>query len=224
MSADPRQARLVVELERVRALKQLSGIVDFEALGDPPERYTLTFRGRGIAGISPEKNAEYGDLHRVDLRLPYTFPRRAPDLRWLTPIFHPNISFSGYITLESVGLQWEDDLGLDAICERLWDVARFAYVDEGKSTNLAANSWLGAQTLLHLPIDRRSLRDRAVSTGNNVIRYQRLGNDRVLLPSVPPTEVLYIDENTPIPQLPLPTAPPRRLPTNDDEIFYIGPE
>ena len=73
--------------------------------------------------------------------MPYGYPERPPDIRWLTPILHPNISFSGFLNLAEVGLPWSEDLGLEVVCERLWDVARGSYMNLEKSANYAAKSW-----------------------------------------------------------------------------------
>ena len=125
--------RLSAELEAMRALRKASSILEFEPTGEPPDRYTVVFRGRGISQV--RGTAQFTQVHRVELRLPYAFPQQPPDTRWLTPIFHPNISFSGFISLQDMGLPWEPDLGLDVICERMWDMARLAHMDCETATN-----------------------------------------------------------------------------------------
>ena len=104
--SDPqnRRERLATELEAMRALRKTSSILSFESSGDPPDRYTLTFSGRGICRASSSRSEiEYVDQHRVEIRLPYSYPQRPPDIRWTTPILHPNISFSGFINVKDIG-------------------------------------------------------------------------------------------------------------------------
>ena len=224
MTQQARHERLVAELEAMRALKKASSIFDFEFTGEPPDRYSVTFRGKGISrDTSPQADVEIVELHKIDLRLPYSYPRRPPDIRWITPIFHPNISFSGFINLKDVGLPWDQDLGLDVVCERLWDVARSQYMDLNKATNYSAKNWFDDESTLQLPVDHRLLRDRSAPQGGNVIRYQRRGDQRLSLPSARDVgEVFFIGEDTPTPSLPIRTGPVRRHPLGDDDVLYIG--
>lgn len=225
---DDREQRLVAELESLRALKKTSSIFDFEATGEAPDHYLLIFRGNGIArDTSADADIETVNLHKVEVRLPYSFPKRPPDIRWTTPILHPNVSFSGFINVKDIGLPWTQDLGLDVVCERLWDVARLAYMNLDKASNYSAKNWFEDDCNVELPVDHRALRDTSAPAGSNVIRYQRKGTSgtRVMKPE-PGQEVFYIGEDTPTPELPKPTRrmPIRRPPPNDDDVMYIGDE
>ncbi len=208
----------------MRALKKASTILDFEFTGEPPDRYTISFRGKGVTrDTSPRADVEFVELHRADVRLPFSYPRRPPDIRWVTPILHPNISFSGFINLKDVGLPWDKDLGLDIVCERLWDVARLAFMDLDKATNYAAKNWIEDECRMQLPVDRRPLRDKSAPVGTNVVRYQRRGEGGIALPAAAEAgEILFIGEDTPTPQLPNRLAPTRRRPEHDDDVLYIG--
>ena len=44
----PRSRRLTADAEAMKALKDNSSILEFQAHGEPPERYLLTFRGKGL--------------------------------------------------------------------------------------------------------------------------------------------------------------------------------
>jgi ubiquitin-protein ligase len=227
VTAEQRTERLAAELESMRALKKCSTIVDFEFSGDAPDRYSVIFRGRGISRDSSSRaDVKYEHLHRIDIRLPFSYPQRPPDIRWVTPIFHPNVSFSGFIQLSDLDLPWQAELGLDVICERLWDVARLAFVNLETASNHAAKNWFEGQTSLQLPVDSRSLRDKDAPTGANVIRYERRGERRTAVPETTSStdDVLFIGEDTPTPELPMRAIPPvrRRPPPKDDDILYIG--
>jgi ubiquitin-protein ligase len=235
VSDQTRQERLLAELESMRAVKNVSTILDFEATGQPPDRYTITFRGKGInRGTSSRAETEEVDLHRCDIRMSYSYPERPPDIRWLTPIFHPNISFSGFLDLKDVGLHWEKQLTLDVVCERLWDVARLAYLNLDKATNYSAKNWFETQSELETPVDARTLRDKTAPSGSNVVRYQRRGAGPAKTADAGEGPVMFIGEDTPAPPMPeRPPAPqPRRPPLprpaprrdNDDDVLYIGDE
>ena len=219
MNAERKQ-RLQSDLELIRQLDQESSIFSFESVGDPPDRYTLNFRGRGVQRSSASTTElSILDVHRCDLRLPYSYPQRPPDIRWLTSIFHPNVSFSGFIHLRDLGLPWTPDLTLDIVCERLWDVARLAYVNLEKATNYSAKNHFDGQTQLTLPVDSRSLRDQLATraTNRNVVKYARRGAAQPRK-----EEVFYIGEETPIPDLPRRVVRTPRPFNDDDDILYIG--
>ncbi len=225
---DDRQERLIAELEALRALKKTSSIFDFEATGAAPDRYTIRFRGKGIArDTSSDAEIETIELHTVELRLPYSYPERSPDIRWTTAIFHPNVSYSGFINVKDIGLPWEKDLGLDVLCERLWDVARLAYMNLDNAANFSAKNWFEDECQIQLPVDPRPLRDKNAPAGSNVIRYQRKGTGgETLLEPRPGQDVFFIGEDTPTPELPKPARrmPVRRPPPDDEDVIYIGDE
>jgi ubiquitin-protein ligase len=221
--SETRLERLTAEWESLRTLATRSNVFEVQAHGDPPDRYTVEFHGRGLCRDARGEIA-FRDSHSVDIRLPYAFPQSPPDIRWLTPIFHPNVSYSGFINISDVGLNWDPDLGLDVLCERLWDVARVAFLDLEGASNYAAKNWFSSDETLRLPLDARPLRDKAAPEGVNIIRYERrdgkppeVGNRTTI------GEVLYIGEDTPVPELPLPGRPPiRRRGGRGDDILYIG--
>lgn len=225
MTREKRQDRLAAELECLRALKKTSTIFDFESVGETPDRYTIIFRGKGIAqDTSSEADVQFVDLHRIELRLPYSFPQRPPDIRWTTPLLHPNVSFSGFINVKDIGLPWEKDLGLDVVCERLWDVARLAHMNLDNAANYSAKNWFEDECDMQLPVDPRPLRDKTAPAGSNVIRYERKAARGVKLPDAAPAkDVFFIGEDTPTPELPIARRVPlRRPPPLDDDVFYIG--
>lgn len=224
MTGDKRLDRLRSDNETLSTLRDCSSVFGFEGDGDPPDRYAITFHGKGLMrGVSSRAEVQVIDLHRIDLRLPYAYPQVAPDIRWVTPILHPNVSFSGFIHLRDVGLPWDESVTLDAVCERLWDVARMAYVNLDKATNFSAKSWCEKQARFTLPIDPRALRDRMPAAGSNVVRYRRREDRGIEIPRAD-GEVFYIGEDTPTPPWPGRPVPPRRPRAGDDDVFYIGDE
>ena len=159
------------------------------------------------------------EVHDCEIRLPYSYPERGPDIRWLTPIFHPNISFSGFVNLRAIGLPWQPTMTLDIVCERLWDIARLAYIDLQTASNFAAKNWFSEQHELSLPLDLRPVRDQLGQSSENIIYYERRGDRSITLP-VKEADVLYIGEDTPVPETPRRIPPSRDV--DDEDVFYIG--
>jgi ubiquitin-protein ligase len=214
-----RERRLTAEWQTLTALKAESTVFDFQAVGQPPDKYAVTFRGCGLRRESSQPDVGVAELHQAEIRLTLAYPQRPPDLRWLTSLFHPNISFSGFIALRDIGLNWEEGLTLDIVCERLWDVVRLAYYDLQQATNYAAKRWLETECRLSLPLDPRPLRDLSLPSRTNVIRYARRDGTGPALPNSPEPDVLFIGDETPLP--PGPWSEPR-VGEGEDGILYIG--
>lgn len=224
-----RDERLESELQILTKLKESSTVFDFDPFGDPPNRYKVTFRGKGIRrNPDAHDKVETLELHQCDIRLPYGFPERPPDIRWLTPIFHPNVSFSGYVGLADIGITWEKALSLDVVCERLWDVARGAHLNLDSSSNFAAKEWYENDSVLRLPLDHRSIRDKKTPASKNIVQYHRRGESPVR-PIRVEEDVLFIGEDTATPALPPVVSAQEKSDirsgdTEGDDIFYIGDE
>lgn len=195
MSEQSREDRLRAELEGLKSLKRQSSIFDFEYEGDPPEMFTVTFSGKGIVGLANDE-PEFTHSHQVQIQMAYLYPSREPDLKWLTPVFHPNVSNSGFVDMDDIGLVWSRELSVEIICERLWDVIRLAHLDLETSSQIEAKGWYKNRLNLKLPIDARPLRDRAVSTQSNVVQYSRRNpkQRKLEIAQQPEEDILFIDD------------------------------
>jgi hypothetical protein len=95
LSQSPRVRRLIADYELMRELAAQSSLITFEAVdsrGSPaPERYIVTYRCKGIAAIDKLGRPKYSSHHQVEIYLHNQYPQRWPGLKWLTPIWHPNI-------------------------------------------------------------------------------------------------------------------------------------
>jgi hypothetical protein len=222
----PRVRRLKADGDALKLLKENSTIVDFQAFGDPPERYLLTFKGKGLLRKSEADPVEVAEVHRVEIRLGIDYPRSRPDLQWLTSIYHPNISAVGAVCLGGYSTNWVPSLGLAELSEMLWDMVRYANYDPKSAYNYAAGRWSETQTQFDFPLDPRNLRDRMTKTvGDNVIRFSdpnaaKGAPPREAPPIVKPPEedILIIDDNTTParPAVPQFRPAPRPRPADDD--------
>lgn len=95
MALHGRRARLLLEYEKLINLEKRSDLIKIQPVdtieGMPPENYVITFNCRGIAGLNEDKSPQYAEFHQVSMKLSSNFPNQEPYLKWITPIWHPNI-------------------------------------------------------------------------------------------------------------------------------------
>lgn len=120
-------------------------------IGDPPEKYVVEYRIRGLApgtGAEPWVREE----HRVEITLAPDFPRESPRCRMLTPVFHPNISETVIDPCD----EWKGSDSLIELVIRIGRVIAFQVYNTRSSMDREAAMW--AELNAHrLPIDRREL-------------------------------------------------------------------
>lgn len=95
MQQDPHTRRLFIEQEKLINLASRSDFIKIEPLevtaGVPPNKYLITYTCRGIAHIDERGEPAAANFHQVAMYISREFPRQEPHLRWITPIWHPNI-------------------------------------------------------------------------------------------------------------------------------------
>jgi ubiquitin-protein ligase len=159
-ASSPRLRRLQSDLRALQQLQSESSIFHFTAHGDPAEAYTIWFIGRGMMRHENSGPIELQERHEVQIRLGAGYPRMMPEIRWKSPIFHPNISANGSVCLGGYGTYWVPSLTLDELSHMLWDMIRYENYDETSPYNREAALWAKTQSQYVLPLDKRPLRDR----------------------------------------------------------------
>jgi ubiquitin-protein ligase len=162
----PRLRRLQSDLKAMQLLQSESSILHFSAHGDLPEAYTIWFLGRGLMRGENNGPIMLQERHEVHVRLGAGYPRMMPEIRWKSPIFHPNISGNGSVCLGGYGTYWVPSLTLDELCHMLWDMVRYENYDETSPYNREAALWTKTQSEHRLPLDARPLRDRLAAEMN----------------------------------------------------------
>ena len=223
----PQMRRLKHDLAAMKKLQDESNILRFKSFGQPVTRYLIEFRGQSLA--RERGKVVISDRHEVEVRLGVSYPRTMPELRWITPIYHPNISEIGLVCLGGYGTHWVPSLHLDELCNMLWDMARFHNYDIRSPYNREAALWAANQTTFAFPIDNRSLRDIRVSQGRIEEDSQAAPSGAIKLP--PPIETpkptkatselaefcildIEVDLRRTPPPIPVPVRPPQ-----EDVIF-----
>ncbi len=199
MYESPQVRRLRSDLNGMERLAAESSILRYSASGTPAMRYVVTFLGRSLARDNRGRIA-YRDSHEVEIKLGASYPRTMPELRWLSPIYHPNISEVGLICLGGYGTHWVPSLHLDDLCVMLWDMARYHNYDIRSPYNRDAALWAANQTTFTFPTDPRPLRDVRVAQGR--IETEHVPRPR---PAAQPS--------------PTPEPPPPPIPPQPDVMF-----
>ncbi len=189
----PRTRRLRTDFKALSATKAESSILDFQYFGVPADVYKIRFQGRGLwrpDGAIPQIREQ----HEVAIRLGASYPRMMPELKWQTPIFHPNISASGVVCLGGYGTHWVPSLNLDELCQMLWDMIRYKNLDVESPYNREAASWVKTQKTYAFPIDARPLRDRLAGAVLNGSRDARSASGfGPAKPNNEPADVVFLD-------------------------------
>jgi ubiquitin-protein ligase len=167
MHPSPRIRRLHSDRKALEQLQDDSTIFRFETTGEPADFYRLKFHGKGLARLAVDKPVQYQAVHEIHMRLGANYPRVMPELSWKTPIFHPNISASGFVCLGGYGTHWTPGVTLDELCCMLWDMIRYENFDVASPYNREAAGWVNEQVALRMPLDGRPLRDRVAAQAAN---------------------------------------------------------
>lgn len=153
----PQARRFRSDLNAMQRLQAESSVIRFRAMGTPAQRYLIQFFGRSLTREKGKTGLR--EFHEVEIKLGASYPRTGPELRWLTPIFHPNISEIGLVCLGGYGTHWVPSLHLDELCVMLWDMCRYHNYDIRSPYNRDAALWAANQTDFAFPLDLRPLRD-----------------------------------------------------------------
>jgi hypothetical protein len=117
--------------------------------GIPPEIYRFTYNLRGLY-VSASGEILERDSHVLEVNLTLAYPRRAPQCRMLTPVFHPNFDDS----MVCIGDFWAASEGLDDLVVRIGRMITYQEYNTKSPLNGLAAKW-AAQNSHLLPIDPR---------------------------------------------------------------------
>lgn len=144
----PRVRRLMLDEQTLEALLQGWPLVQITGkAGIPPEIYRLTYNLRGLY-VSPSGEILERDSHLLEVNLSLGYPRRAPQCRMLTPVFHPNFDDS----MVCIGDFWAASEGLDDLIIRIGRMIAYQEYNTKSPLNGLAAKW-AAQNSHLLPID-----------------------------------------------------------------------
>ncbi len=134
--------------------------------GMPPELYRFTYNLKGLY-VNATGDILERDSHLLEVNLSLDYPRRAPQCRMLTPVFHPNFDDATVC----IGDFWAASEGLDDLVVRIGRMIAYQEYNTRSPLNGLAAKWASEHSA-QLPIDNRivappseNLSEPEISTG-----------------------------------------------------------
>ena len=119
--------------------------------GMPPEVYRFKYNIKGLF-VSPTGDIQERDVHFLEVNLSLGYPRRAPQCRMLTPVFHPNFDDSTVC----IGDFWAASEGLDDLIIRIGRMISYQEYNTKSPLNGLAAKWAEQNAKL-FPVDARDI-------------------------------------------------------------------
>jgi ubiquitin-protein ligase len=124
----PRMRRLRADSERMKELAARSDMISYVAKsarkGLPPETYIVTYKCKGITGVTKSGNPKFGTTHKVEIYLHNQYPQRWPGMKWLTPVWHPNINHAnGSVCIDAAW--WTASRSLDRLVIMIGEMVQY---------------------------------------------------------------------------------------------------
>jgi ubiquitin-protein ligase len=124
----PRIRRLRADYQRMIDLAAHSDLISFQAKsarkGLPPETYIVTYTCKGITGVDRSGKPKFGRTHKVEIYLHNQYPQRWPGMKWLTPVWHPNINHvNGSVCVDAAW--WTASRSLDRLVLMIGEMVQY---------------------------------------------------------------------------------------------------
>ena len=168
VNQSPRMRRLRADYSLMQELAARSDLIQFKAKsvrrGLPPERYIVTYKCKGIASVNKDGIPKYGSRHQVEIYLHSQYPQRWPGMKWLTPIWHPNINhLNGSVCIDAAW--WTASRSLDRLVIMIGEMVQYKNFHDDPTKppfpwDPEAARWCRAYRAKHpsaFPVDNREL-------------------------------------------------------------------
>lgn len=148
----PRIRRLQSDYERLKNRFKNSPLIQISSFeGNPPEKYRIIYNIRGLyteaGGSIKERNQ-----HVLEISLGLEYPRRPPQCRLITPIFHPNFNETEVCAQDN----YAASEGLDDLIVRIGQMIAYQFYNTKSPLNGLAAKW-AAKNNEKLPVDAREI-------------------------------------------------------------------
>jgi len=168
VNSNPRQRRLRKDYEHIQEVAARSDLIQVKAKSErrglPPDRYIITYKCKGIIGVDRRGNPKIGERHQVEIYLHSQYPQRWPGMKWLTPIWHPNINHAnGSVCIDAAW--WSASRSLDRLVIMLGEMVQYKNFHDDPSKppfpwDMEAARWTRQFRKTHpnyFPVDKREL-------------------------------------------------------------------
>jgi len=168
VNSNPRQRRLRKDFEHIQEVAARSDLIQVKAKSErrglPPDRYIITYKCKGIIGVDRKGNPKIGERHQVEIYLHSQYPQRWPGMKWLTPIWHPNINHAnGSVCIDAAW--WSASRSLDRLVIMLGEMVQYKNFHDDPSKppfpwDMEAARWTRQFRKTHpnyFPVDKREL-------------------------------------------------------------------
>jgi len=150
--SSPRVRRLESDYERISTRFDGWPLIQVElADGQPPDMYRIWYNVKGLFTAADGRILEREE-HVLEIRLGLEYPRRAPQLRLLTPLFHPNFNNTD-VCAQDIYAASE---GLDDLIIRIGRMIAYQEYNTKSPLNGLAARW-AAENSHRLPVDGREV-------------------------------------------------------------------
>ena len=128
LEQSPRMRRLIADYQLMQELANHSNLIEFSSNsarpGLPPEKYIITYKCKGIIGVNKDGKPQYGNHHQLEIYLHNQYPQRWPGMKWLTPIWHPNINhINGTVCIDAAW--WTASRSLDRLVIMIGEMVQY---------------------------------------------------------------------------------------------------
>lgn len=128
VAGSPRMRRMKADFELMNELVSRSDLISFRSVSSapnlPPERYIVTFKCKSIVDVDRAGNPKFAEHHQVEIYLHNQYPQRWPGMKWLTPIWHPNINhLNGSVCIDAAW--WTASRSLDRLIIMLGEMLQW---------------------------------------------------------------------------------------------------
>lgn len=119
--------------------------------GMPPEVYRFAYNVKGLF-VAGNGEIQERHMHHLEVNLSLGYPRRAPQCRMLTPVFHPNFDEATVC----IGDFWAASEGLDDLIVRIGRMIAYQEYNTKSPLNGLAAKWAEQHANL-FPVDARDI-------------------------------------------------------------------
>lgn len=159
MAFDFRETRLRNDFRQIQDLTNRSELIQIARTeGDPVEKYLIRYVCRGVESINSAGRPIFRDVHEVSIYLHAEYPLKQPQLKWLTPIFHPNIHVTGAVCIGA----WWPAKTLDELLLTMGEMVQYKNFDPKDPMNSKAASWALRNRSI-FPVDKRPLKGQSLA-------------------------------------------------------------